>query len=222
MKRRPFPFNIYFPLLALALGLFAGCASDPTKATPEEEKEKMAKKEQSTIRLYLEGDSKANNMTSGAVLVTRNRYLYTVEREPFLNEGDLATASIVNDPNGDGFFIQLQFDEHSTLVLDMITAANKGKHIIVFAQFPQPGKHAKHKKKKNDTTDDSDVVEQMPGAEKPGDGPRESGWLAAVKIRARISNGVFRFTPDASRDEGVRIVRGLRNVLKKKKDNNTF
>jgi hypothetical protein len=42
---------------------------------------------------------------------------------------------------------------------------------------------------------------------------RESGWLAAVLIRQRISSGVFRFTPDATRAEGARIVRGLRNVI---------
>ena len=31
---------------------------------------------------------------------------------------------------------------------------------------------------------------------------RQSGWLAAVLVRQRISNGLFRFTPDASRDGG--------------------
>jgi hypothetical protein len=49
---------------------------------------------------------------------------------------------------------------------------------------------------------------------------RQSAWLAAVLIRERNANGVFRFSPDASHEEGARIVRGLKNVIavNKKKD----
>ena len=42
-------------------------------------------------------------------------------------------------------------------------------------------------------------------------------WLAAPKITKRISDGVITFTPDASREEAERIVRGLANVIKKLK-----
>lgn len=43
----------------------------------------------------------------------------------------------------------------------------------------------------------------------------EDRWLAAPLITKRIANGVFIFTPDASRDEVNRIVAGLENVIKK-------
>jgi hypothetical protein len=43
----------------------------------------------------------------------------------------------------------------------------------------------------------------------------ESRWLAAPVITRRISNGEFVFTPDASREESERIVRGLTNVIRK-------
>jgi hypothetical protein len=200
-------FNIYFALVCLALA--GGCS-----AIREVKKEATPKKEKSTIRLYLEGQ-KADRTTTGTVLVTRNRIPFTVERNPFLDEGDLAKASIVDDPDGT-FYIQLAFNDHGTLVLDMTTADNKGKHIIVFSQFPTPGKKAHQAKKKTDESDDADLVE--PGtAAPPADTntTRQSGWLAAVLIRQRISNGLFRFTPDASRAEGLRIVRGLRNVIPK-------
>ena len=52
----------------------------------------------------------------------------------------------------------------------------------------------------------------QPEMELPGQ-PRASGWLAAVQIRERIPSGIFRFSPDASREETARIVRGLKNVL---------
>lgn len=46
-----------------------------------------------------------------------------------------------------------------------------------------------------------------------------SRWLASPVIQKRITDGVLTFTPDASREEAERIVRGLNNVAKKlKKD----
>jgi hypothetical protein len=42
----------------------------------------------------------------------------------------------------------------------------------------------------------------------------ESRWLAAPLIKARIQTGEFIFTPDASREEAERIVKGLNNIAK--------
>ena len=201
MKRRHPSFNIYFTLFCLVL-VAGGCASTSDSS--------VRKKEQSTIRLYLEGQ-KADKNTSGTVLVTRSKIPFTVEREPFLDEGDLSKASIVEDPDG-SFYVQLKFNDHGTLLLDMYTADHKGKHIIVFAQFPKPGRHPKSKDKTSET-DDKDLVEDSTATPAAGT-PRESAWLAAVLIRERISNGMFRFTADATRPECNRIVRGLRNVIK--------
>jgi len=204
MKRQERSFNIYFALVCVLL-LGAGCAMFKHK-----------KKEQTTIRLYLEGQ-KADKTTAGTVLVTKEKFPYTVERDAFLNEADLSGASIVDNPDGT-YYIRLDFNDHATLLLDMYTSSNKGKHIIVFAQFPVPGKKAKKPKKE---PDDSDLVDKTNVEPAPGT-HRESAWLAAVLIRNRISNGVFAFTPDASREEGLRIVRGLRNVIPKKKDSDKF
>jgi preprotein translocase subunit SecD len=47
----------------------------------------------------------------------------------------------------------------------------------------------------------------------------QTRWLAAPMIMRRISDGVFYFAPDASREEAERIARGLNNAaaaLKKK------
>jgi hypothetical protein len=46
----------------------------------------------------------------------------------------------------------------------------------------------------------------------------ESRWLASPVIVKRIGDGVFNFTPDCSREEAEKIVRGLNNVAKKAKD----
>jgi hypothetical protein len=47
-------------------------------------------------------------------------------------------------------------------------------------------------------------------------------WLAAPKITRLISDGVFEFAPDASREEADRIVRGLNNLVAQMKKRNNF
>jgi len=47
-------------------------------------------------------------------------------------------------------------------------------------------------------------------------------WLAAPVINRRISDGIFVFTPDATREEADRIVRGINNVLKAIKNQSKF
>jgi hypothetical protein len=213
MKSYARRFNIYLALGALFLA--AGCSS-------YREKTSFAKGEQSTIRLYLEGN-RADVSGTGPVLVGLQRYPYTVEREPFLKEDDVRRAVMVNDPGPDGgCSIELTFNEHGALMLDMLTTANKGRHIIVFSQFPHPGtKQPKAKKVPKKSSDDNgsgmeDLQAPLPAAqpelETPGQS-RASGWLAAVLIRGRNPSGIFRFSPDASREETARIVRGLKNLI---------
>ena len=43
----------------------------------------------------------------------------------------------------------------------------------------------------------------------------ERRWLAAPVILKRVTDGVWTFTPDATREESLRIIRGLNNVSAK-------
>jgi hypothetical protein len=202
-------FNIYLALAATFLA--TGCSSvrDVTRS----------KKEQTTIRLYLEG-GRGDTGSVGKVLVTRNQDPFVVEREPFLTEADVVKAVLVEDPSGDGTYsLQIAFNSHGTLLLDMVTTGNKGKHIIIFSQFPIPGqKQPKVKARKK--TDADDLADEPPPPEPPPEipgKPRQSGWLTAVLIRDRNASGIFRFTPDATHQEGERIIRGLKNVIAESK-----
>ena len=47
-------------------------------------------------------------------------------------------------------------------------------------------------------------------------------WLAAPKLTHLISDGIFEFAPDASREEADRIVRGLNNLVAQMKKRNKF
>jgi hypothetical protein len=103
-------------------------------------------------------------------------------------------------------------------MLDMLTTANRGRHIIVFCQFPHPGykpppppKHKKGDLEQEEQYQDN-IPAQEPELERAGQ-PRTSAWLGAVLIRERDASGIFRFSPDASREETARIVKGLKNVI---------
>lgn len=48
----------------------------------------------------------------------------------------------------------------------------------------------------------------------------EARWLAAPRLARRMSEGLLVFTPDASREEADRIVRGLNNLVKEIKKGN--
>jgi preprotein translocase subunit SecD len=47
-------------------------------------------------------------------------------------------------------------------------------------------------------------------------------WLAAPVIQKQIANGVFEFTPDATREEADEIVKGLNDVVAKLKKEEIF
>jgi hypothetical protein len=201
-------FNTYLALAALLAA--AGCAS---KA------DKFAKMEQSTIRFYTEGN-RADATSTGTVLVGRGKYPYNIEREPFLTEADVSHVAMIDEPgpNG-GYAIELGFDDHGALALEMATTLHKNGHIIIYAQFPSPGAKApknQAKPKKSDEDEPMQMLESLPAPqpelEKPGQ-PRTSAWLAAVLIKERNTSGLFRFSPDASREETARIVRGLKNDI---------
>ncbi len=52
-----------------------------------------------------------------------------------------------------------------------------------------------------------------------GEKNSEGRWLGAVYIDKRLSDGIFTFTPDASREEAERIVAGMNNVAERLRKN---
>jgi hypothetical protein len=171
MKIRFAWFNSY---LIVALSCFAaGC-----KTTETAKLDKQA----STLRLHLEVNPDGTSYTVSVPIFRENPSLVSVYREPFINEGDVDEAAVVDVPGG-GHQIKLQLNRHGTWILENVTTSYRGRRIVVESKFGQ------------------------------------QRWLGAPIIQRRISNGIFSFTPDASREEAERIVRGLNNIagaLKKK------
>jgi preprotein translocase subunit SecD len=122
MKIRFLSFNIY--LLLAALLFSSGCYS------PEEKE----KREMSTIRMFLESNNDGTEHT-GPVYVTSKKYEVNIDKEPFVTEGDVDHAQVVDGIGG--FEIQVSFNAHGTLMLEMVTTSNKGKRMVIMTQSPQ-------------------------------------------------------------------------------------
>lgn len=167
-------FNIYLAAAALLVCLTA-CSS------PKDKEKKLT----SAISLHLE-ISPTESDDTGAVPIFRDKPVYVnVEKQAFVDEGDLESASVLNDLGG--FHIRLKFNWHGAMLLDGVTTDNHNHRIAVLAKWD-----------------------------------KESRWLAAPEIRRRMADGVFDFTPDATREEADRIVKGLNNLAKKLKEKDSF
>lgn len=160
-----FRFNIYL-LLLLAIACTSGCLSA----------EKKKKKEATNLSLHMEVNKDTTDRSEPVpVLRGDDRIYVNVEKAPFLDEGGIDEAKIVEDMGS--FKIQLRMNSQGKQLLEGATARNPGKRVAILCIYGE-----------------------------------ESRWLAAPRIARPISDGVFSFTPDATREEAVRIVRGLNNL----------
>lgn len=162
-------FNCILVTALLLAGGGVACRS------PEE---KRAAAEASTLRLYLETDFDTTGEKTAVVPVYRAApVLLRIAREPFLDEGHIVDARVVDTVGG--FAIAVRYDFHGTLVLDTVSSTYRGQRVAIHSTFT------------------------------------EGRWLAAPKLSAPIRDGLLVFTPDATRAEAERIVRGLNNVAVK-------
>jgi hypothetical protein len=158
-------FNVYLILLVFCCGCQA-----------------TRKKEASTLRLYHEVTPGPAGRSITVSVYRSDPVFVHVSDAPFLNEGDIAEASVVDAPGS--FQIMIQYNRRGTWLLEQFTTQYKSRRMAIFSQF--------------------------------GD----ARWLAAPMITTRIGDGLLVFTPDATREEAERIVRGLSNVAKHvQKDN---
>ena len=117
-------FNTYLFLLAVALSV--GC-----KTAEERRRDKAI----TTFRLHLE--TNRGETGSDTIIEIAGAQLY-VNNSPFLDETSVTNAAVVDTRDG-GFAMQVQYDRHGTLVLDVVSTENRGRHLAIFTQFG-PGK----------------------------------------------------------------------------------
>lgn len=168
MKSRQCVFNGF--LVCVTLLLAAGCASS---------EERKRKKEISSLRIHVEADPSSSDRGSAISVHRTKPILLNIEREAVLDERNVSTATVVDQPGG-LFSVEIQLDRRGSWILERTTVMNKSKHLVIFSQFGE-----------------------------------QARWLAAPVIGAKNSSGRLVFTPDATREEADRFVRGLNNTAKK-------
>ena len=106
----------------MALAVLCGCQTDKKS------------KETSALRVHIEANSDDPGTSQAVSVPPRDDpVLITIEKEPILTEANLIQSRVI-DSHG-GIAIQIQFDESSTLVLEQYSAANPGKHFVIFGQW---------------------------------------------------------------------------------------
>lgn len=122
--------NIYLTLI-LAVVLTA-CAS-----TGKDKKQKVVLdkkgKEKSFLRLHIQEDPDATERTAIVSIYRANPVQISVHKEPFLDQGNLVKASVVDDVGG--FAIKLEFNRQGRWLLENQTSAYKGRQIVIAALF---------------------------------------------------------------------------------------
>lgn len=116
-------FNLYF-----ALALTAGVLLATGCLTPEERRER---KMLATLRLHLSARPTERELREPVIIAGTTVY---VEKAFFIDERSLASATIIDSPDG-GFSMRLEFDDHGRMSLESVTAANPSRQIVIFTQF---------------------------------------------------------------------------------------
>jgi preprotein translocase subunit SecD len=146
--------------------------------------ESKHEKELAHIELRQETNPDPMGRTESVQVYRLHPVTFTVSKEAFLTERNVKAAKVVDTMGG--FGLRIEFDKEGSMLLEQYTSASRGRHVAVFGQWDEPPE-----KKLN-----------------------KGRWLAAPKIQTHVSNGVFIFTPDATREEAEQIALGLNNIAK--------
>src|SRR5262245_39633310 len=115
-------FNTYL-LLTLSLVLCGGCQLIKSKR----------KQQATTLEVHVEARPDRTGHTATIQVLRDHPIAINVEKSPILTEAWVREAKLVQV--GDGFALQIKFDDHGTLVLEVCSAENRGRRFAIMAQF---------------------------------------------------------------------------------------
>jgi preprotein translocase subunit SecD len=123
-------FNLFLALAALAL-LPCGCKST-SSLNPFKKSEPS-----SVLRIHMElaPDNLSGQMsaTKTITLLRANPVSVTIDKGPILTEANLVAAKVISTPEAPA--IELRFDGNGTWILEQYSAANPGRHFVIFGQW---------------------------------------------------------------------------------------
>jgi preprotein translocase subunit SecD len=113
-------FNVFFALAA-ALVLLGGCQT----ATPL--------KDPGALRIHIETEPGPDGTSQSVTVLRADPVVVTIAPGPILTEANLIAAKIIEAPGG--FAIEVRFDEISASSLEQYTAANPGRHLVIYGHW---------------------------------------------------------------------------------------
>lgn len=123
-------FNLYL-LSALAAVLSCGCHTPSDTGTKE--KTPHQSKELASLRIHIEVLPESMDFSTSVPIYRKQPVMVTVDKSPFLTEGDVAEAKVVDVPGG--FDLQIKFNRHGTWLFEEYTTTNPDKHYAIFSTF---------------------------------------------------------------------------------------
>jgi hypothetical protein len=118
-------FNLYLAA-ALSLAVFCGCQTQEKK----KEKEKVA-----VLRVHLQASGNETGGITTVSVMKDDPVSVTFENTPILTEANVIAAKVIDTPGG--FAIEVHFDESGAIMLEQYSAANPGRHFVIFGQWGQ-------------------------------------------------------------------------------------
>lgn len=121
MLTRYHRFNTYLSCLVVSSLFLAGCTSGGKQ------------EEITTLRIHMETSDPQSDRVLTAPVYRASPKPINVNRSFFLNENDVAHASVQRS-NG-AFAIKLELTHHGAIVLETESTSNKGRRMVIFSQF---------------------------------------------------------------------------------------
>jgi preprotein translocase subunit SecD len=123
-------FNLFLALGVLLLALVAGCSTMSALGLKKDEP-------LGSLRVHIElSPSNAALSSESAENVTVLRadpVKVTIDKDPVLTENNLVAAKVIATPEAQA--IEVRFDENGTWILEQYSAANPGRHFVIYAQW---------------------------------------------------------------------------------------
>jgi preprotein translocase subunit SecD len=119
MKALARRFNIYLALVVL-LGLACGCQT--TKKT-----------QTGALRVHIETSTDPAGTSQTISVLRSDPVLVTIKSDPILTEANIISAKVIEATGG--FAIEIKFDENGAWLLEQYSAANPGRHFVIFGQW---------------------------------------------------------------------------------------
>jgi preprotein translocase subunit SecD len=117
-------FNLYLAM-AMMLALFCGCQTHTEK--------KKAKEKVAALRIHLQVNENDTTAKDTVSVLRSSPLSVTVGHDPVLTEANILKAAVMDTPGG--FSVEVKFDATGTLMLEQYSAANPGRHFVIFGQW---------------------------------------------------------------------------------------